>query len=122
MSRSAFPMLALAALLVLPGCGDQRSAEAKIHDDTADVVSALNAKNTAAARRALATLEADLAAAARLGQLEPGVVADLRAGVTTLKGDLGLISPTPSPTPQRTTPAPVRPRGEKHHKHHEHGD
>lgn len=108
----------LAVLLLGTACGDHRTSTTRIQEDTAAVVEAMNAKDYPAARRALATLDSDLAAAGRLDQLEAGTVAELRAGVTTLKADLALLSPTPTPTPtvRRTTAPPARGDGKKHGK------
>ncbi|HUR05103.1 MAG TPA: hypothetical protein VM347_21345 [Nonomuraea sp.] len=100
----------LATVLLGTSCGNERTGATQIQEDTAAVVKAMNAKDYQAARRALATLDADLAAAGRLDQLEAATIAELRAGVATLKADLALVSPLPTltPTARLTTPAPAR--------------
>lgn len=119
--HAALPLLA--AVLVTSACGGQQSSTSRIREDTAAVVKAMNAKDYPAARRALAVLDSDLAAAGRLDQLQAGTVSELRAGVASLKADLALVSPTPSPTPsvRRTTPPPVR-AGDGKKRHGKHDD
>jgi hypothetical protein len=99
--------LTAVGLLLVTACGDQRTATTRIQDDTAAVVEALNDKDVAAARAALRTLDADLAAAGRLEQLEAATVSELRAGVTKLVADLALLSP-PTPTATPTTASPTK--------------
>jgi PBP1b-binding outer membrane lipoprotein LpoB len=115
--------VALAAALALSGCGEEPVGSVLVREDTAAVVAAINAKDVSKARQALATLEADVLTAGRLNHLSPDTITQLRAGIATLRADLALITPKPSPTPtvRRTTQAPARehkdePRKKKHGK------
>ena len=112
-------LVALALLATGTACGKQPTTSARLRDDTAAVVRALNAKNAAAAKHSLDILDMDLAAAGRLNQLDSATVTALRAGVTKLRADLALITPKPvvvvTPTQQVTTP-PRPGHGDHHHK------
>ena len=103
-------VVGVVSLALVTGCGKGSTTSNRVHDDTAAVVQALNAKNPLAARRALQVLDADLAAAGRFGQLDSAQVAALRAGVAKLLADVALITPTASPTP---SPTPTLGTGKK---------
>lgn len=107
MTAHRLQTLALAVTLAMSvtGCGKDQTVQRRLGDDTAAVVRAMNAKDVAAARRALDALDADIGAADRLDQLSTAQVSTLRAGVRTLRADLALLAPTVTPT---LTPTPVR--------------
>lgn len=111
LSRLLAALVALVLLGSTVACGKQQTTNARLREDTAAVVAALNAKDAPAARRALDVLDMDLAAAGRLGQLGDSTVSSLRAGVTKLRTDLALITPKVVVTPTATTrPATTPPR------------
>lgn len=89
---------------VLSGCGDGRTTGRElIQDDTSALVRAVNDGNATRARTALGTLEADIRAAVRLGQLEEGEARSLQALVGRVRTGLTQLAPRPTPTPLRTT-------------------
>lgn len=111
------------ALTATAGCGKQQTTSARLRDDTAAVVAALNAKDVTSARRALDVLDMDVTAAGRLDQLDAATVTALRAGVTKLKADLALITPKPLVTATPTKPPThAPPPHEEDKKHHHKGD
>jgi hypothetical protein len=112
--RLLTPLVALALLATLAACGQERTAAERIRQDTADVVTAMNVKDVAAARRALNVLEADVRAAGRLNQLEDAEVTSLLEGVDELRADLALLAPkvVTTPTTRPTTQPPRKGDGD----------
>lgn len=106
-------LAALALLASLSACGNEQSTTSRLRDDTAAVVTALNAKNLPAARKALDILDADLVAAGRLGQLDSATVETLQQSVSALRADLALLAPKPTPSPTRVPTVPPQRSGGK---------
>jgi len=106
--RRQLGALVIGSLLVA-GCAKEQSATDLLREDVAIVVEALNAKDVAAARRALDVLKTDVDAAERLGTVSAAEAGALRTTVEKLRGDLVLLAPVvkPSPTPVPTVPRPT---------------
>lgn len=98
----------LAAAVLLAGCSGGQGTDAQLRGDTAAVVAAVNAHEAARARRALARLDSDAAAAGASGRVPADRVAALRTSVQRVLRDLQPPAPAPTPTPtsRPTTSSP----------------
>ena len=95
---------------LLSGCGGASGLPTPLPDDTAAVVRAVNAHDVAAARRALALLDADATAARRAGRISDSTLASLRAAAARVLTDVDAgagpaAGATPAPGPTAAAPS-----------------
>ena len=132
MRRVASAVVAVVAgiAVLLTACGGGGASKAmrpdaatQLQSDVLVLTQQAAARNWQAARTALSTLNADLAASLSAGAITSQRAAQIRATIAQVSGELpAAVTPIPTPTPAKTTavkkpaPAPAPP------KHHGHGD